>query len=149
MPAVSVSVSPCELCLVDSMSHVLLVSSIFSESPHSFQTGFLTGLLLCFLSTCCVILETSLDLSVLFSPCIRWEDEGIILMPGYMILVRASASLAAPSPNMPWHSDKAGLYPITGYTLIALKHSYLYRLKLICELSMHFTSGNTGFSCSK
>ena len=51
-------------------------------------------------------------------------------MSGYMILVRTSARLAAPSPNKSWQSDKGGHYPITGYTLIALKHSYLYRLRL-------------------
>lgn len=58
-------------------------------------------------------------------------------MPDYMILVRASARLGAPSPNKPWQSDKAGFYPFTGYTLIALKHSYLYRPRLICELSVY------------
>ena len=70
-------------------------------------------------------------------------------MSGYMILVRASARLAAPSPNKSWHSDKAGLYLFPGYTLIAFKHSYPYRPRMIYELSICFTPGNTRCRCSK
>lgn len=80
----SVSVSPYGPCLVDSVGHVLLVSSIPSDSPQFFVPGFLTGLLYFLFSLLCDFVEVTWPLCFIF-PMYKmkeWRHHSHAWLPG-------------------------------------------------------------------